>query len=269
MRYKVVNILYQVPYYRTYFRWNSLPRFRFTSLSEIPWYRVNLFAQDAWAATQSVCASIWLNIRNTKCKRARSRRALATVSNGFIASENFGGTARPCGNVDRSERYPKRSRVSRGTHLAHDRTWNFDSRDNAEVTRVTCTPGDCSGKRPTWIRGCFYRRAQGPRRAVQYHLCVDTHAYARASRERGSSAYAYSDRPARSRTQHRRVFSRGPRSGRRTRAAALSAPLFGTYRSVPSLLSRGPPARTPLASGRERPRPAAPRQLQHRDPVVV
>lgn len=56
------------------------------------------------------------------------------------------------------------------------------------------------------------------------------------------------DRRPRSRTQHRRVLRGSARSGRRTRAAAaaaaaLSAPLFGAYRSAVS-----PPLRTPFAA---------------------
>jgi len=85
-------------------------------------------------------------------------------------------------------------------------------------------------------------------RAAPPRLCVDTHACARTSRksDRRTSSLC---RPERSRTH---AFSAGPRSGRRTRAAALSAPLFGRYRSAVSLSLRTVLSHTPLAVERSR-----------------
>jgi len=82
-------------------------------------------------------------------------------------------------------------------------------------------------------------------------LCVDTHACARTSRESdGRKSVWWPGRDYARRSQHRVLSSRkGSRSGRRTRAAALSAPLFGAYRSAlsPSLLSLAALSHTPLA----------------------
>ena len=127
---KVINMLYQMPYYHVW--WKSPSRFHFTMPSEIRYQ----FLQDASVRFACVYNNLCITIllvnyleHQTQTQLRRSSRwyqmALTMISNGFIASENFGPTVGSY-NVDRSERYPRRSRVSRVLHFAFDHTWNYE-----------------------------------------------------------------------------------------------------------------------------------------------
>lgn len=184
--------------------------------------------------------------------------ALAMISNRFIAFENFGHTV--CSyDVNRSERYPRRSRVSRELHFAFDRTWNCESPERISVA----TPDGKAASLPPWLGetsdqysnfGDVLRSTKIPPHHPAYAWIYTR---ARVHRVKAMDVSRWDDHRERLRTQHRVLFRSALRpedSCRRSFRSAFRCLSIGCL-SVSLYASRGPFAHTP----RERRRLVAPR----------